>query len=168
MTVSFSFNLDLFSISIYLETVLPAAKGMYNASIKIAQMKTLRSSANFALTSVVGASLVFGFPGKSLAGRGLGADKEQVNVYAIKSTNTKGLKLVKGWISYNDGDVLSGVFRIYCPTSMIRPTEYTLKDRKGGIKKIGEWWDPSFSAKWEVERQLVRYACSNRDFGAIQ
>ena len=131
-------------------------------------MKTLRSSANFVLKSVVGASLVFGFPSKSLADRGLGADKEQVNAYAINSTSTKGLKLVKGWISYNDGDVLSGVFRIYCPTNMIRPTEYTLKDRKGRIKKIGEWWDPSFSPKWEVERKLVRYSCSTSDFGDIQ
>ena len=130
-------------------------------------MKTLRSSANFVLTGIVGASLLLGFPSKSLAGRGLGADKEQVNVYAIKSTSTNGLKLVKGWISYNDGDVLSGVFRIYCPTSMIRPTEYTLKDQKGRIKKIGEWWDPSFSPKWEVERKLVGYACSSSDFGDI-
>ena len=98
-------------------------------------MKTLRSSANFVLTCIVGASLLLGFPSKSLAGRGLGADKEQVNVYAINSTSTKGLKLVKGWISYSDGDVLSGVFRIYCPTSMIRPTGYTLKDQKGRIKR---------------------------------
>lgn len=121
-------------------------------------MKIVQSSAFLALTSVVGASLVLGFPGKSWAGRGLGADKEQVNVYAINVTSTKGLKLVKGWISCDDGDVLSGVFRIYCPTSMIRPTEYILKDRKGRIKKVGEWWDPSFSPKWEVERKLVRYA----------
>lgn len=51
----------------------------------------------------------------SHAGRGLDASAEQVNVYAIQSIEPKGLKLAQGWIGYNDGDTLHGIFRIYCP-----------------------------------------------------
>lgn len=43
-------------------------------AIKPIRMKIVQSSAFLALTSVVGASLVLGFPGKSWAGRGLGAE----------------------------------------------------------------------------------------------
>ena len=102
-----------------------------------------------------------------IAGRGLDAGPEQVNIYAIKSIQPKGLKLAQGWISYNDGDNLTGVFRIYCPTKMIRPTNYILRGRNGLVKQ-GHWWEVAFKPKWKVEHQLVSYVCSAPDFGSIQ
>lgn len=80
----------------------------------------------------------------SHAGRGLDASAEQVNVYAIQSIEPKGLKLAQGWIGCNDGDTLHGIFRIYCPTGMIRPTHYIHRDRQRAIKKQGEWWETAF------------------------
>jgi len=101
---------------------------------------------------------------EALAGRGLGSDIEQANIYAIKSIAPKGLKLAQGWVSYNDGDVLSGVFRIYCPTKMIRPTNYKLSDRNGNVKQQGKWWQEAFKPKWKAEFELVNYVCNTSDF----
>lgn len=113
-------------------------------------------------------SLYLSYPNKSIAGRGLGSDPEQVNVYAIESIEPRGLRLAQGWIGYNDGDILYGVFRIYCPSKMIRPTKYTLRDRCGKIKKNGDWWEPAFKPKWKTEHELVSYVCRGSDFGLIQ
>ena len=104
----------------------------------------------------------------SHAGRGLDISAEQVNVYAIQSMEPQGLKLAQGWIGYNDGDTLHGIFRIYCPTGMIRPTHYIHRDRQGVIKKQGEWWETAFQAQWKTEKMLVNYTCENADFGQIQ
>ena len=101
---------------------------------------------------------------EALAGRGLGSDIEQANIYAIKSIAPKGLKLAQGWVSYNDGDVLSGVFRIYCPTKMIRPTNYKLLDRNGNVKQQGKWWQEAFKPKWKAEHELVNYVCNSSGF----
>jgi len=101
---------------------------------------------------------------EALAGRGLGSDIEQANIYAIMSIAPKGLKLAQGWVSYNDGDVLHGVFRIYCPTKMIRPTNYQLLDRDGNVKQQGKWWQEAFKPKWKAEHELVNYVCNSSDF----
>jgi len=105
---------------------------------------------------------------EALASRGLGSDPQQINILAIKSIAPNGLKLAQGWVTYNDGDTLTGVFRIYCPTKMIRPTNYKLQDRNGIVKQTGKWWQESFKPKWNVEYELVRYVCSSSDFGFIQ
>lgn len=121
----------------------------------------------FSVTSLI-ISFYLSHPIKLIAGRGLGSDPEQVNVYAIKSVEPRGLKLAQGWITYNDGDILYGVFRIYCPSKMIRPTKYTLKDRHGKVKKTGDWWEPAFKPKWKTEYELVSYTCRGSDFGFIE
>ena len=87
----------------------------------------------------------------SHAGRGLDSNSDQVNVYAIQSIEPQGLKLAQGWIGYNDGDTLHGIFRIYCPTGMIRPTHYIHRDRHGVIKKQGEGWETAFQAQWKTD-----------------
>ena len=107
-------------------------------------------------------------PLAALAGRGHGSSQDQVTIYAIESSQPEGLKLARGWISYNDGDVLSGIFRIYCPTTMIRPVQYVLKDRYGVIKR--EVSRSTLQAKMDVERRLVQYVCSQRileDFDSL-
>lgn len=80
-------------------------------------------------------------------------------VYQVSESTPPGLKIANATLIYNDGDVLSGDFRIYCPTSMIRPTNYILKDSQGTIKKQGQWWEPAFQPKWEAEHELVNYTC---------
>ena len=95
----------------------------------------------------------------SNAGRGLSSSAEQINVYAIQSIEPQGLRLAQGWIRYNDGDTLNGIFRIYCPTGMIRPTHYIHRDRHGVVKKQGAWWETAFQAKWKAEKMLVNYTC---------
>ena len=113
-------------------------------------------------------SIILSSSTQAVASRGLRSDPQQVNIYAIRSIEPRGLKLAQGSISYNDGDVLSGVFRIYCPTKMIRPTNYTLQDRNGSAKRKGKWWQDAFKPKWKVEHELVSYVCNTSDFGAIR
>ena len=72
-----------------------------------------------------------------------------MNVYAIQSIEPQGLKLPKA--DRDDGDTLHGIFRIYCPTGMIRPTHYIHRDRQGVIKKQGEWWETAFQAQWKTD-----------------
>ena len=84
---------------------------------------------------------------KLMASRGLGSDPEQPNVMSIKSIEPRGMKLAQGLIVYNDGDTLDGLFRIYCPSKMIRPTNYKLVDRNRKVKKKKDWWEPAFKPK---------------------
>ena len=108
------------------------------------------------------------YPNKLLASRGLGYGPEEAKVTAIKSIEPRGMKLAQGWIVYNDGDTLYGLFRIYCPSKMIRPINYTLMDRDRQVKKKGDWWEPAFKPKWKTEYEFVSYTCSNSDFGIFQ
>ena len=80
-------------------------------------------------------------------------------IFQVSESTPPGLKIVNAKLVHNDGDVLTGDFRVYCPTSMIRPTNYVLKNAQGALKKQGSWWEPAFQPKWEVERMLVRQAC---------
>ena len=88
------------------------------------------------------------------------ANSEDAVITSIENSSPKGLKIASAVVTYNDGDVLSGRFRIYCPTSQIRPTDYILKTALGVTKKSGTWWDDSFAPKYEVERELVSKVCS--------
>jgi len=84
---------------------------------------------------------------------------DTATIFQVSESTPPGLKIVNAELVYNDGDVLTGDFRVYCPTSMIRPTNYTLKNSQGALKKQGSWWEPAFQPKWEAERSLVRQAC---------
>ena len=100
---------------------------------------------------------------KLMARRGLGSDPEQPNVMSIKTIEPRGMKLAQGLIVYNDGDTLDGLFRIYCPSKMIRPTNYKLVDRNRKAKKKEDWWEPAFKPKWKTEHNLINYTCSSSD-----
>ena len=84
---------------------------------------------------------------------------DTATILQISESTPPGLKIANAKLIYNDGDVLTADFRIYCPTSMIRPTNYMLKNSQGALKKQGSWWEPAFQPKWEAERSLVRQAC---------
>jgi hypothetical protein len=126
-------------------------------------MLRIKTAIAFAAISL-GIAFNLSYPNKLLASRGLGSDPEQVNVMSIKSIEPRGLKLAQGWIVYNDGDTLYGLFRIYCPSKMIRPTNYTLVGRNRKVKKKGDWWEPAFKPKWKTEHELVSYTCRSSDF----
>ena len=126
-------------------------------------MLRIKTAIAFAAISL-GIAFNLSYPNKLLASRGLGSDPEQVNVMSIKSIEPRGLKLAQGWIVYNDGDTLYGLFRIYCPSKLIRPTIYTLVDRNRKVKRKGDWWEPAFKPKWKIEHELVSYTCSSSDF----
>jgi serine/threonine protein kinase, bacterial len=53
---------------------------------------------------------------------------------AIKPLDKPGLYLASTTLLYSDGDQLKADFRIYCPTSTIRPTNYILVDRVGLLR----------------------------------
>jgi hypothetical protein len=127
-----------------------------------------KNSKRIFFTSALLASICIAVAPKAIhAGRGLGASGEGATVFAVKSSSPKGLKLADAQLIYNDGDVLTGVFRVYCPTRMIRPTGYTLWSKYGKIKKQGAWWDPAFPPKWRPEYELVQTVCSSGDYGNL-
>lgn len=74
---------------------------------------------------------------------------------------TPGLYLATATLEYDDGDVLKADFRVYCPTSTIRPTNYVLVDKNGQVKKQGEWWEPAFEAQYLPEKVLVTLVCNS-------
>lgn len=80
-------------------------------------------------------------------------------VESVADGEPQGLKLAKGQLIYNDGDVLKAVFRVYCPTQMIRPTQFELTDATGRVKKQGDWWEPAFTPRWQAEKQLIAQVC---------
>lgn len=84
---------------------------------------------------------------------------QEVSVFSVAEGEPRGLKIASARITYNDGDTLTGNFRIYCPTQMIRPTNYILKSIDGLTEKQGDWWEPAFTPKWESERLLIRSVC---------
>ena len=81
-------------------------------------------------------------------------------VYSVESSTPAGLKIAKGRIIYNDGDVLEGGFRVYCPTKQIRPIDYMLTTSSGEVKKTGDWWEESFPPKWKAESDLIGKVCN--------
>ena len=80
-------------------------------------------------------------------------------VSQVEDSSPKGLKIATAVVTYNDGDALSGRFRVYCPTSQIRPIDYVLKSSSGTTKKSGTWWEESFAPKYQAERELVAKVC---------
>jgi hypothetical protein len=81
---------------------------------------------------------------------------------STKPLETSGLFLATTTLLYPDGDQLKADFRVYCPTSTIRPTNYVLVDGKGTVKKQGAWWEPAFTPKYDSERQLIKEVCDNK------
>jgi hypothetical protein len=81
---------------------------------------------------------------------------------SIKLLDKRGLYLASTTLLYSDGDQLKADFRIYCPTSTIRPTNYVLVDKVGTVKKQEAWWEPAFTLKYDSEYQLIKEVCNSR------
>mgnify|MGYP006337640487 CR=1 FL=1 len=79
---------------------------------------------------------------------------------SIKPLDKPGLYLASTTLLYSDGDQLKADFRVYCPTSSIRPTNYVLVDRTGTVKKQGAWWEQAFTPKDDSEHQLIKKVCN--------
>lgn len=94
-----------------------------------------------------------------VAGRGPGTDPQQAIVLSVRRLPTPGLMLANAVLHYPDGDRLSGEFRVYCPTRMIRPINFELIAASGVIRKRGTWWEPAFQPRWRTEHDLVDYVC---------
>lgn len=77
----------------------------------------------------------------------------------IRPLDKPGLYMASGVLQYPDGDALQADFRVYCPTSMIRPTNYQLFDKLGHAKQQGSWWQTAFQPKYASEFTLVRSVC---------
>jgi serine/threonine protein kinase, bacterial len=79
---------------------------------------------------------------------------------SIKLLDKPELYLASTTLVYSDGDRLKADFRVYCPTSTMRPTNYILTNKQGAVKKAGAWWEPSFTPKYDVEYQLIKEVCN--------
>ncbi|MEG4353716.1 protein kinase [Microcoleus sp. LAD1_D3] len=79
---------------------------------------------------------------------------------SIKLLDKPELYLASTTLVYSDGDRLKADFRVYCPTSMIRPTNYILTTQQGAVKKAGTWWQTSFTPRYDAEYQLIKEVCN--------
>ncbi|MBE9188170.1 protein kinase [Microcoleus sp. LEGE 07076] len=79
---------------------------------------------------------------------------------SIKLLDKPDLYLASTTLVYSDGDRLKADFRVYCPTSMIRPTNYILTNKQGAVKKVGAWWQTSFTPRYDAESQLIKEVCN--------
>ncbi len=84
---------------------------------------------------------------------------EYATISLVEESTPNGLRIATGKLIYNDGDILTGKFRVYCPTSQIRPVNFVLRSSSGVLKKEGAWWAESFAPKYAVERELVTKTC---------
>jgi hypothetical protein len=87
---------------------------------------------------------------------------QDIRLWRVTQLDKPGLYLASATLRYYDGDELTADFRVYCPTSMIRPTNYSLQRADGYIKKKGAWWVKAFSPKYKSEYQLVAAVCNGR------
>ena len=88
------------------------------------------------------------------------ASRDRAFVGSVTDGHPPGLKLAQARLVYNDGDELNALFRVFCPTEMIRPTQYRLVDATGQRKKQGDWWEPAFTPRWQAEKELVARVCA--------
>jgi serine/threonine protein kinase, bacterial len=79
---------------------------------------------------------------------------------SVKLLDKPELYLASTTLVYSDGDRLKADFRVYCPTSMIRPTNYILTNQQGAVKKAGSWWQTSFTPRDDAEYQLIKEVCN--------
>jgi hypothetical protein len=79
---------------------------------------------------------------------------------SVKLLDKPELYLASTTLVYSDGDRLKADFRVYCPTSMIRPTNYILTNKQNAVKKAGAWWEPSFTPRYDAEYQLIKEVCN--------
>ncbi|MEG4286325.1 protein kinase [Microcoleus sp. A006_D1] len=79
---------------------------------------------------------------------------------SVKLLDKPELYLASTTLVYSDGDRLKADFRVYCPTSMIRPTNYILTNKQGDVKKAGSWWQTSFTPRYDAEYQLIKEVCN--------
>ena len=79
---------------------------------------------------------------------------------SIKLLDKPELYLASTTLVYSDGDRLKADFRVYCPTSIMRPTNYILTNKQGAVKKAGAWWEPSFTPRYDAEYQLIKEVCN--------
>ncbi|MCC3574313.1 MAG: protein kinase [Microcoleus sp. PH2017_40_RAT_O_B] len=79
---------------------------------------------------------------------------------SVKLLDLPELYLASTTLVYSDGDRLKADFRVYCPTSMIRPTNYILTNQQGAVKKAGAWWQTSFTPRYDAEYQLIKEVCN--------
>lgn len=79
---------------------------------------------------------------------------------SVKLLDKPELYLASTTLVYSDGDRLKADFRVYCPTSMIRPTNYILTNQQGDVKKAGSWWQTSFTPRYDAEYQLIKEVCN--------
>lgn len=80
---------------------------------------------------------------------------------SVNLLDKPGLYLASTTLVYSDGDRLKADFRVYCPTSMIRPTNYILTNQQGDVKQAGSWWQTSFTPRYDAEYQLIKEVCNN-------
>jgi hypothetical protein len=92
----------------------------------------------------------------------LPAMAQDIILWRVMRLDKPGLYLASTTLKYYDGDELRADFRVYCPTSMIRPTNYSLRSANGNIKKQGSWWEIAFSPKYQSKYQLIESVCSGR------
>ena len=79
---------------------------------------------------------------------------------SVKLLDKPELYLASTTLVYSDGDRLKADFRVYCPTSTMRPTNYILTNKQGTVKKAGAWWEPSFTPRYNAEYQLIKEVCN--------
>jgi hypothetical protein len=133
----------------------PAALDVANLRQRIEAIKLLENSDTSSAAAPVQRERFSGGPPKISIPRG----GDNARIFTITDSTPQGLKIVDAELIYNDGDSLVASFRVYCPTSLIRPTNFILKSSDGLTKKEGSWWEPAFRPKWEPERSLIRQAC---------
>lgn len=82
----------------------------------------------------------------------------QVSVISI-ADNTNGIKIARGALRYNNGNLIKGTFLVNCLNRTLEPKDFVFLSKEGQVIKSGATWEPPFVTRWSAEVLMISKVC---------
>lgn len=82
----------------------------------------------------------------------------QVSIISI-TDNTNGIKIARGALRYNNGNLIKGTFLVNCLNRTLEPRDFVFLSKEGQVIKSGATWDPPFVTRWSAEVLMISKVC---------
>lgn len=82
----------------------------------------------------------------------------QVSIISI-TDNTNGIKIARGALRYNNGNLIKGTFLVNCLNRTLEPRDFVFLSKEGQVIKSGVTWEPPFVTRWSAEVLMISKVC---------
>lgn len=82
----------------------------------------------------------------------------QVSVISI-ADNTNGIKIARGALRDNNGNLIKGTFLVNCLNRTLEPKDFVFLSKEGQVIKSGATWEPPFVTRWSAEVLMISKVC---------